>query len=87
MSKTKRSLNQRRQQLIAQAQTQRLAVAQALQPWHKPLGIVDRVLVGIAQIRRHPVLSMATYYGLRQLKLGQYWHWAWLAITGENKPH
>ncbi len=51
------ALRQRRAQLVVRAALQRAQVAQALQPWQKPLTLVDTLIEVVRVVRRHPVLA------------------------------
>lgn len=52
-------LRHRRALLIARTALQRAQVAQAFQPWHKPLTVVDTLIEVVRVVRRHPVLAVA----------------------------
>ncbi|MDR3391474.1 MAG: YqjK-like family protein [Sulfuriferula sp.] len=46
---------ERRERLIAQAAAQRAALAQNIESWRTPLAHVDRGLMALRYIKRHPV--------------------------------
>lgn len=49
-------LAERRARLVAQAATQRMALAQNMEPWRVPLARADQVLAVLRYIKQHPVL-------------------------------
>ena len=51
------AIRHRRALLIARAGLQRLQLAQAFQPWQRPLAMVDTVAEVVRAVRRHPVFS------------------------------
>lgn len=51
------AIRHRRALLIARAALQRTQVAQALQPWQKPLALVDMLVVAVRAVRQHPVFA------------------------------
>ncbi|CAN1515433.1 YqjK-like protein [Methylophilaceae bacterium] len=50
------TLAKKRQRLIEEAQIQRRTVADQLQAWHKPLGMLDYAINMLRYIRQHPIL-------------------------------
>lgn len=50
------TLAKKRQRLIEEAQIQRRTVADQLQAWHKPLGMLDYAINMLRYIKQHPVL-------------------------------
>jgi len=44
----------RRERLVAQAAAQRMALAQNIEPWRKPLARADQRLAALRYIKRHP---------------------------------
>ncbi len=51
------AIRHRRALLIARADLQRLQLAQALQPWHKPLAMADAVSEALRAVRQHPAFT------------------------------
>jgi hypothetical protein len=51
------TLRHRRSLLIARAALQREQLAQALQPWQKPLAVADAVAEMARAVRQHPVFA------------------------------
>jgi len=49
-------LAKRRARLVAQAETQRTALAQSMEPWRAPLAIADKGLAAVHYLRSHPAL-------------------------------
>ena len=49
-------LVERRGRLISRAASQRVALTEALAPWHTPLTIVDQGLSVVRYLRQHPLL-------------------------------
>ena len=47
-------LAERRERLVAQAAAQRMALAQNIEPWRKPLARADQGLAALRYIRSHP---------------------------------
>ena len=50
------TLAKKRQRLVEEAQMQRLAVANQLQAWHKPISMIDYAINMLRYIKHHPVL-------------------------------
>ena len=50
------TLAKKRQRLVEEAQMQRLAVANQLQAWHKPISMLDYAINMLRYIKQHPVL-------------------------------
>ncbi len=50
------TLAKKRQRLVEEAQMQRLAVANQLQAWHKPIGMLDYAINMLRYVKQHPVL-------------------------------
>ncbi len=81
-------LSERREHLVAQAASQRIALGQALEPWLKPLSLADQGLAMLRFIRNRPVwlvgggllLSALRFNSLR--KCLRYGWIAWLFIRG-----
>lgn len=48
-------LTERRERLVAQAASQRAALAQNIEPWRVPLALADQGLAALSFIKRHPV--------------------------------
>lgn len=53
------AIRHRRALLIARAGLQRVQLAQAFQPWHKPLAMVDAVAQVVRAIRQYQVFAAA----------------------------
>jgi len=49
-------LAERKASLVARVGRQRAELAQALAPWNEPLAIVDKGLLAVHYLRRHPAL-------------------------------
>ena len=50
------TLAKKRQRLVEEAQMQRVAVANQLQAWHKPISMLDYAINMLRYIKHHPVL-------------------------------
>ena len=50
------TLAKKRQRLVDEAQMQRLAVANQLQAWHKPISMLDYAINMLRYVKQHPVL-------------------------------
>ena len=50
------TLSKKRQLLVKEAQMQRLAVANQLQAWHKPISMLDYAINMLRYVKQHPVL-------------------------------
>ena len=53
MNEKLRRLAERREHLVAQAAAQRLALAENIEPWRRPLARVDQGLAALRYIKRH----------------------------------
>lgn len=74
-------LEQRRQQLLAQAAMQRELIAQHIEPWRTPLALADRGLNIVHYVRQHPVFMVASLsiLGLMRLtRTGKWLQGGWL---------
>lgn len=49
-------LAERRARLVAQAEAQRVTLAQSMQRWRKPLAIADQGVAAVRYVRSHPAL-------------------------------
>lgn len=50
------TLAKKRQRLVEEAQMQRLAVANQLQAWHKPISMLDYAINMLRYVKQHPIL-------------------------------
>ena len=50
------TLAKKRQRLVDEAQMQRLAVANQLQAWHKPISMLDYAINMLRYVKQHPIL-------------------------------
>jgi hypothetical protein len=50
------TLAKKRQRLVEEAQMQRVAVANQLQAWHKPISMLDYAINMLRYVKQHPVL-------------------------------
>ena len=50
------TLAKKRQRLVDEAQMQRVAVANQLQAWHKPISMLDYAINMLRYVKQHPVL-------------------------------
>ena len=64
-------LAERRERLVAQAATQRLALAQNIEPWRVPLARADQGLAVLRHIRRHPAWIVGGVALLAALRPGR----------------
>ena len=74
-------LAERRERLIAQAAAQRMALAQNIEPWRKPLARVDQGLAALRYIKRHPawiVGAAALLAALRPGRVGKWLQLGWV---------
>jgi hypothetical protein len=72
-------LAERRARLIAKAEAQRATLAQSVQPWRRPLAVVDQ---GWAAIKRHPALVAGAAVMLvvwRPRNIGKWLRRGWVA--------
>lgn len=73
-------LAQRRQRLINQAATQRVALARNIEPFRTPLASVDQGLRIIQYVKQHPTLAIASsvlFALLRRTRAGKLLYNAW----------
>lgn len=75
MSNTSNRLAERRENLVAQAAAQRLALAQTVAPWRAPLALADRGLEALRTVRRHPVLLLGAALVFGRLQRGRAGIW------------
>lgn len=76
----------RREQLIAQAAAQRMALAQGIEPWRVPLALADQGLTAVRLIKRHPawlvggamLLAALRPAGLRSGRIGKWLRRGWV---------
>lgn len=68
-----RSLNSRREALLALSAAQRMALAQAAEPFASKLAAVDRA---VAVVREHSVLAMIAAGAVALLGPRKFLHWA-----------
>lgn len=71
MNEKLRRLAERREQLVAQAAAQRLALAQNIEPWRRPLARVDQGLAALRYIKRHPAWIVGGVALLAALRPGR----------------
>lgn len=50
------TLAKKRQRLVDEAQMQRVAVANQLQAWHKPISMLDYAINMLRYVKQHPIL-------------------------------
>ncbi|CAN4270752.1 YqjK-like protein [Methylophilaceae bacterium] len=50
------TLAKKRQRLVEESQMQRVAVANQLQAWHKPISMLDYAINMLRYVKQHPVL-------------------------------
>ncbi len=50
------TLAKKRQRLVEEAQMQRVAVANQLQAWHKPISMLDYAINMLRYVKQHPIL-------------------------------
>lgn len=75
MSKTSNCLAERRENLVAQAAAQRLALAQTVAPWRAPLALADRGLAALRTARRYPLLLLGAALVFARLRPGRAGKW------------
>lgn len=76
----------RREQLIAQAATQRMALAQSIEPWRAPLALADQGLAVVHLIKSRPawlvgaalLLAVVRPAGLRSGRIGKWLRRGWV---------
>lgn len=76
----------RREQLIAQAATQRMALAQSIEPWRTPLALADQGLAVVRLIKSRPawlagaalLLAVVRPAGLRSGRFGKWLRRGWV---------
>lgn len=76
----------RREQLIAQAATQRMALAQSIEPWRAPLALADQGLAVVRLIKSRPawlvgaalLLAVVRPAGLRSGRMGKWLRRGWV---------
>jgi hypothetical protein len=75
-------LAERRAHLVAEAARQRLALAQAIEPWRAPLALADRGRAALDVLRRHPFWLLGAIGALSTLRHAPARRWlgrGWLA--------
>jgi hypothetical protein len=75
-------LAERRERLLAQAAAQRMALAQNIEPWRRPLARADQGLVALRYIKSHPawiVGGVALLTALRPGRAGKWLQRGWVA--------
>ena len=50
------TLAKKRQHLVEESQMQRVAVANQLQAWHKPISMLDYAINMLRYVKQHPIL-------------------------------
>lgn len=68
-------LAERRAQLVTQAAAQRIALAQHIEPWRKPLARVDQGLQVVRYVKRHPAWVAGGVAALFAFQPGRVLHW------------
>ena len=71
-----------REELIAQAALQRMALMQDIQPWRTPLALADQGLTAVRYIKNHPawIVSGITLLAILQPRhLGKWLGRGWVA--------
>ena len=100
MNKKLTILAKHRQQLVAQAETQRVALVANAASWHAPLALADKGLEAVRYVKRHPVLmiGVVALFGVLRRHPGGKWlrrGWAMyelgrrfgpLFLNTKNKP-
>jgi len=69
-------LEHRRSVLIAQAAEQRVVLADAAEPWRRPLAIADRGVAMLRFFKRYPAFLAAASVVVLLLKPGPTFRWA-----------
>lgn len=75
-------IRQQRAMLRLRSQAQRLDLAQAFEPWHKPIGIVDVALTAVRSLRQHPFILAAAFVALLTTPRHRLTIWAGRLLTG-----
>lgn len=81
-------LAERRERLIAQAALQRMAVAQNIEPWRRPLALADQGLAALRYIKSHPawiVGGVTLLAAMRPGRIGMRLRRGWMAWQIVNK--
>ena len=68
-------LAQRRERLAAQAEAQRRALVQDVEPWRKPLALADQGLSALRYLKTHPewiIGSVVLLSALRPRRVGRW---------------
>lgn len=68
-------LAERREHLVAQAAAQRMALAQNIEPWRKPLARADQGLAALRYISSHPAWIVGGVALLAILRPGRIGKW------------
>ncbi len=68
-------LAQRRERLIAQSATQRMTLAQNIEPWRTPLALADQGLAALRFVRSHPAWIIGGGVLLATLRPSLVWKW------------
>ncbi|MSP86934.1 MAG: hypothetical protein EXR38_01350 [Methylotenera sp.] len=89
-------LAKRREHLVEKAEAQRLALAQNVEVWSKPLTMADQGLNVLRYIRNHPIMiaggGTAVLSMLRPSRFGKWFRRGWLAwqilqkLSNKSKP-
>jgi hypothetical protein len=82
MNQNMTRLAERRERLIAQAASQRTALAQHIEPWRTPLAVADRGLAVLRFLKRHPAMLVGGGVVLARLRFGGTMTWlrrAWVS--------
>lgn len=83
-------LAERRERLVAQAATQRMALAQDIEPWRIPLARVDQGLAALRYIKSHPVWIVggaALLAALQPRRVGKWLQLGWVTQQMRHKLH
>ncbi len=70
------AIHAKRARLIERAALERNDIAQTLQIWSQPLGLVDRLLAGVKYVIAQPPLLAAVVIALVLLRPRRAWRWA-----------
>jgi hypothetical protein len=76
MSRRLAAIQIKRARLIERAARERADIADSMQSWSRPLGLVDRVLAGVNFVLARPPLLAAAAISLVLLRPGRAWKWA-----------
>jgi len=68
-------LAERRERLVAQAASQRVALAQNIEPWRIPLALADQGLTALRYIKRNPEWIVGGVVLLAALRPGHVGKW------------